>query len=203
MEDRQVLEVSSVESSLPDWDEVDARLLDVASALIASRGTRGFTIAELAREAKVSRPTIYRRWSGTDEVVRAALLRQTVSILTRLSTEVHTRQEFVAEVLHFAELFRDDLVFRRLLDREPEAFTQYSLERIGSSQRVMLRWLEGAITRGQHGDTVRAGSPGDISVMLLLIVQSAILSRHAVSSLMGAAEWWAELARAVDGYLRP
>lgn len=203
MEDRQVIAISSVDSQLPAWDEVDARLLEVASALIAARGTGGFTIAELAREARVSRPTIYRRWSGTEEVVRAALLMQTMSILTRLSPEVRTRQDLVAEVLRFAELFRDDPVFRRLLDREPEAFTQYSLERIGSSQRVMLRWLEDAITRGQQDGTVREGAPGDMSVMLLLIVQSAVLSRHAVSSLMGADEWWSELTRAVDGYLRP
>lgn len=193
--------MSSNDSALPVWDEVDARLLDVASDLIASRGTGGFTIAELAREARVSRPTIYRRWPGTDEVVRAALLRQTVSIIARMSPDVRTGRELVSEVMRFSELFRGDRVFGRLLDREPEAFTQYSLERIGSSQRAMLRWLEEAIARGQADGTVRAGAPGDMSVMLLLIVQSAVLSRQAASSLIGASEWQVELTRAVEGYL--
>ncbi|KDA06350.1 hypothetical protein DC31_10980 [Microbacterium sp. CH12i] len=192
-----------MDTKLPDWDDADARLLDEASALIAARGTRGLTIAELAREARVSRPTIYRRWPGTDEVVRAALLRQTVLIVAQLSTEESTREDLVAEVLRFSDLFREDLVFARLLEREPEAFTQYSLERIGSSQRVMLHWLEEAIARGQGGGTVREGAPSDMSVMLLLIVQSAVLSHNAVSSLIGANEWRAELTRAVDGYLRP
>ncbi|WP_460781825.1 TetR/AcrR family transcriptional regulator [Microbacterium shaanxiense] len=201
MEDRQAVMVSSAGFEPPVWDEVDARLLKVASDLIASRGTGGFTIAELARDARVSRPTIYRRWAGTDEVVRAALLRQTVSIIRRMSTDVRTGAQLVAEVMRFAELFRHDPVFGRLLDREPEAFTQYSLERVGSSQRAMLRWLELAIARGQIGGTVREGDPGDMSVMLLLIVQSAILSHHAVSSLIGAAEWERELTRAVEGYL--
>jgi AcrR family transcriptional regulator len=203
MEDRQVLAISSSEFVLPVWDEVDARLLDVASDLIASRGTGGFTIAELARDARVSRPTIYRRWPGTDEVVRAALLRQTVSIIARMSPDVRTGNGLVAEVMRFAELFRRDRVFGRLLDREPEAFTQYSLERIGSSQRAMLRWLEVAIARGQADGTVREGAAHDMSVMLLLIVQSAVLSHQAVSSLIGAAEWQFELTRAVEGYLLP
>ena len=203
MEDRQVLADSSSEFALPVWDEVDARLLEVASDLIASRGTGGFTIAELARDARVSRPTIYRRWPGTDEVVRAALLRQTVSIIERMSSDVRTGHELVAEVMRFSGLFRDDRVFGRLLDREPEVFTQYSLERIGSSQRAMLRWLEHAIARGQADGTVREGGPGDMSVMLLLIVQSAVLSRQAVSSLIGASEWHRELTRAVEGYLLP
>ncbi|WP_194419952.1 TetR/AcrR family transcriptional regulator [Microbacterium abyssi] len=187
----------------PDWDDADVHILKRASALIAGRGTARLTIAELAREARVSRPTIYRRWSGADEVVRAALLRQTVMILRRLEPEVSTREGLVAEVLRFADLFREDPVFGRLLSSEPEAFTQYSLERVGSSQRVMLRWLADAVAHAQNGGTVRAGDPGDMSVMLLLIVQSAVLSRNAVSSLIGAGEWHAELARAVDGYLRP
>lgn len=203
MEIRQAAAVVSFNAELPVWDDVDARLLAEASALIAARGTRGLTIAELAREARVSRPTIYRRWPGTEEVVRAALLRQTVSIISQLSTEVTTRPALVAEVLRFADLFRDDPVFGRLLDREPEAFTQYSLERVGSSQRAMLRWLQEAIVHGQDGGTVREGAPGDMSVMLLLIVQSAVLSHNAVSSLIGALEWRSELTRAVDGYLRP
>ncbi|MGO2746011.1 MAG: TetR/AcrR family transcriptional regulator [Microbacterium sp.] len=195
--------MSSVDPEMPDWDDTDAQILERAAALVAARGTSRLTIAELAREAQVSRPTIYRRWSSTDEVVRAALLRQTVLILRRLEPEVHTREELVAEALRFADLFREDPVFGRLLSTEPDAFTQYSLERVGSSQRVMLRWLADAIAHAQNGGTVRAGDPGDMSVMLLLIVQSAVLSHNAVASLIGAAEWHAELTRAVDGYLRP
>lgn len=190
-------------SPLPTWDAVEARLLDHTSALIATRGTGGVTIAELAREARVSRPTIYRRWAGVDEVVRASLLRQTVSILEEMSADVAAREDLVDEVLRFADAFAADPVFGRLLAREPEAFTQYSLERVGSSQRVMLRWLADAIARGQHGGSVRAGDADDMSVMLLLIVQSAVLSHNAVSSLIGAKEWRAELRHAVDGYLRP
>lgn len=203
MEDRQPLVDAALAAQLPTWDETDARLLDVASDLIAARGTGGFTIAELARDARVSRPTIYRRWPGTEEVVRAALLRQTVLILAKVSSGVGTGEQIVAEVMRFAELFRDDRVFGRLLDREPEAFTRYSLERLGSSQRVMLSWLEVAIARGQAGGTVRDGAPGDMSVMLLLIVQSAVLSRQAVASLLGDEEWLRELTRAVEGYLLP
>jgi len=202
MEDRQAV-VNSPSEHLPVWDEVDARLLDHASALIAARGTGGLTIAELAREAGVSRPTIYRRWPGVDEVVRAALLRQTVSILRGFSPAIATRGDLVDEILRFADAFAADPVFARLLTREPAAFTQYSLERVGSSQRVMLRWLTGAIARGQRGGSVREGDADDMSVMLLLIVQSAVLSHNAVSALIGAVEWRAELTRAVDGYLRP
>ncbi len=203
MENRQAPLSSPVESEIPTWDEADARILDRAAALIATRGTARLTIAELAREARVSRPTIYRRWASGDDVVRAALLRQTLLIIHRLSSEVDTRQSLVDQTLLFTDLFSADPVFGHLLASEPEAFTQYSLERIGSSQRVMLRWLAEAIHRCQAGGTVRAGDAREMSVMLLLIVQSAVLSHNAVSSLIGASSWRSELSRAVDGYLAP
>lgn len=198
MEERQA---TAVGLFLPD--DAEAPLLDAASALIAARGIGGLTIAELAREAGVSRPTIYRRWSGTDEVVRAALRRQAVAILLRLGPRAGTRGEIVDAVLRFSDLFRDDPVFGRLLDREPEVFTRYSLERIGSSQRVILQWIGEAIVRGQEHGSVRAGDPSDMAVMLLLIAQSAILSHHAVSPLIGDEAWRFELTRALDGHLRP
>jgi AcrR family transcriptional regulator len=197
MEKRQAIQMPLSEAELPSWDDADVHILERASALIASRGTARLTIAELAREARVSRP------ASADEVVRAALLRQTMMVIGRLEAEVSTREELVTETLRFADLFRGDSVFGHLLASEPEAFTQYSLERVGSSQRAMLRWLADAIAHAQNGGTVRPGDQGDMSVMLLLIVQSAVLSRGAVSSIIGADEWRTELSRAVDGYLRP
>jgi AcrR family transcriptional regulator len=203
MEDRQAVLDSSIESEIPVWDETDTRILDQAAELIAIRGTARLTIAELARDAGVSRPTIYRRWASGDEVVRATLLRQTLLIIHQVSAGVRTRQDLVDQTLLFTDLFSADPVFGHLLASEPEAFTQYSLERIGSSQRVILRWLAEAIDTCQTGGTVRAGAAHEMSVMLLLIVQSAVLSHNAVSSLIGAASWREELSRAVDGYLRP
>jgi len=187
----------------PEWTAADEHILERASALIAARGAARLTIAELAREARVSRPTIYRRWASADHVVREVLLRQVVLILRELDPEVSTRDQLVDETLQFADLFRDDPVFGRLLTSEPAIFTQYSFERIGSSQQVLLGFLAAAITRTQSGGTVRPGDARDISVMLLLIVQSAVLSHQAVSSLIGETEWRTELRRALDGYLRP
>ena len=85
MEDRQAFESplvhTDVSGALPSWDATDAHILDRAAELIIARGTAALTIAELARAAQVSRPTIYRRWSSADDVVRAALVRRTVLLI--------------------------------------------------------------------------------------------------------------------------
>lgn len=202
MEERQAL-ADHADSRAPDWDPTQSRILDAADGLIARRGVHGVTIAELARRAGHSRPTIYRSWSDADDVVRAALLRRVAAILEHFPTHATTRHQLVDDVLRFSTLFRTDAVYGRLLAEEPEAFTRYTLQRVGSSQRLILGWLATAISAAQHGGSVRAGDPGEIAVMLLLIAQSAVLSHGTVSELLSEESWERELRAALDGLLRP
>ncbi|WP_179434133.1 TetR/AcrR family transcriptional regulator [Microbacterium pseudoresistens] len=195
--------VADQEIRLPTWEAPEAALLDTASGIIAAQGTAALTIAALSREAGVSRPTIYRRWGSADEIVRAALLRRTVGVIARLDPIAATRAEIVADVLRFSELFRADTVFARLLQREPEAFTQYSMERLGSSQRIILHWLAVAIRTAQDHGTVRQGAPDDLAVMVLLIAQSALLSHRAVAAFLDGERERNELSHALNGYLAP
>jgi AcrR family transcriptional regulator len=187
----------------PRWDTTELRILDAAAALIPMHGIDGLTLTGIAKQAGVSRPTVYRRWPGTDEVVRAALLRTTIGLIEQLGSAPSDRAEIVESIVRFSRLFRTDPIFGTLLRRQPEVFTRYSLQRIGSSQRLILRWLAESVASGQQAGSVRPGDEQQIAVMLLLISQSAILSHHTVSSLIGDAELDAQLGAAIDGYLRP
>lgn len=192
-----------MEERQPRWDATQTRILDAADALIERRGVHGVTIAELARRADLSRPTIYRNWSDADDVVRAALLRRVDGILSTFSADARTRTALVDDVLRFTTLFRSDPLYGRLLADEPEAFTRYTLQRVGSSQRMILRWLARAISSAQGDGSVRPGEPQEIAVMLLLIAQSAVLSHGTVADLISEAGWERELRAALDGLLRP
>ncbi|WAA64534.1 TetR/AcrR family transcriptional regulator [Microbacterium oxydans] len=192
-----------MEERQPLWDATQARILDAADTLIERRGVHGVTIAELARRSELSRPTIYRSWSDADDVVRAALLRRVDGILSTFSADARTRTALVDDVLRFTTLFRKDPVYARLLDDEPEAFTRYTLQRVGSSQRLILRWLATAIDSAQADGSVRPGAPQEIAVMLMLIAQSAVLSHGTVADLISESAWERELRAALDGLLRP
>ncbi|PRA79222.1 TetR/AcrR family transcriptional regulator [Microbacterium sp. MYb66] len=192
-----------MEERQPRWDATQARILDAADALIERRGVHGVTIAELARRADLSRPTIYRNWSDADDVVRAALLRRVDGILSTFPAHARTRAALVDDVLRFTSLFRNDPLYARLLADEPEAFTRYTLQRVGSSQRMILLWLATAIAAAQTDGSVRPGPADEIAVMLLLIAQSAVLSHGTVAELISEAAWERELRAALDGLLRP
>lgn len=184
------------------WDATQLRILDTAERIIAQRGIGGLTIAELAREAGVSRPTVYRSWAGADEVVRAALLHRMLTLLEGVPVS-RSRTEIVTDVLRFSAAFVADPVYAALLEREPEVFTRYMLHRFGASQRAILERMAQSIAAAQPDGTVRAGDPRHIAVMLMLLAQSAILSHGTVSELIDDDAWDRELRAALDGVLRP
>ncbi|MBW8763520.1 MAG: TetR/AcrR family transcriptional regulator [Microbacterium sp.] len=192
-----------MEERQPQWDATQSRILDAADQLIERRGVHGLTVAELARRADLSRPTIYRNWNDSDDVVRAALLRRVAGILSSFPAPVPSRSALVDDVMRFIAMFRSDSLYARLLDDEPEAFTRYTLHRVGSSQRMILGWLAAAISAAQSGGSVRAGAPEEMAVMLLLIAQSAVLSHGTVADLISETAWERELRCALDGLLRP
>ena len=202
MEERQA-RTDPLSPEAPRWDATQSRILDAADELIGRRGVHDVTIAELARRAGHSRPTIYRSWSDADDVVRAALLRRVAAVLAHFPVPPESRDVLVDDVLRFSALFRADDVYGRLLEDEPEVFTRYTLQRVGSSQRLILQWLATAIAAAQQGGTVRRGEPDEIAVMLLLIAQSAVLSHGTVSDLLSETAWERELRAALDGLLRP
>ena len=185
------------------WDATQHRVLNAADSLLITHGVHGITIAALARSSELSRPTIYRTWTDSDDVVRSALLRRITLVLQAFPRPSASRVALVDDVIRFSTLFRADPVLGRLLDDEPEAFTRYVLQRVGSSQRLIHNWLATAIESAQADGSVRSGAPEDIAVMLLLIAQSAVLSHGTVAELIEDEAWDRELRAALDGYLRP
>lgn len=192
-----------MEERQPHWDATQSRILDAADALLERRGVHGVTVADLARRSALSRPTIYRNWTDADDVVRSALLRRVSGILSAIPAKARTRSVLVDDVLRFTALFRNDPLYARLLADEPETFTRYTLQRVGSSQRLILQWLTTAISDAQSHGSVRHEDPREIAVMLLLVTQSAVLSHGTVADLISETAWERELRAALDGLLRP
>ncbi|NLA66307.1 MAG: TetR/AcrR family transcriptional regulator [Leucobacter sp.] len=188
---------------LPDWGKTDARVLDAAERLLITRGLEGLTITSIAKEADVSRPTVYRRWPSIDEIMRATLLRATLKLLKQVGSLPHTRTDLAIALVELARVLRGNHVFRSLIDRHPDFFIHGNMPRLGASQLAVISWLADSIEYGQGNGTVRQGPPSDMGTMLLLIVQSAILSHTTVTAMIGSKEFETELCHAIEGYLHP
>lgn len=140
------------------------QILDAAYDLLVSRGMRKMTMADVARQAGVSRATMYRRWSGVKELVAALMTREWSDFAPHLDElgGRDVRSVLVDECLQTVRGFRVHPMMRALIELDPEVLQPYIFERRGRSNEGQLRLLEAAISAGQRDGSVRAG---DVEVL--------------------------------------
>jgi len=190
-------------SSNDEPRSVDDAILDAAADLIVHLGVQRTQLAEIARRAGVSRPTVYRRWPDVRAVIGALLTREIVATREQVALAGDDRESFVAWVVEVAVRLRDHPVLGALLHSDSDTLFEYVVDRLGTSQRGMLDALRTAIERGQRHGSIRPGEPAELAAMVLLIAQSTVQSHRMVAQLLPEQAWRRELATALNGYLAP
>ncbi len=182
---------------------VENQVLDAARSCILEYGVRRTTLAEIARRAKVSRPTVYRRWSDTRAVVSSLLTREIGAVIPRFDPHASARRQITSSVSAAADGIRIHPLFVKILRSDPEILATYILHRLGRSQSLIIDGLVPIIEGGQRDSSIRDGVPSHMATVLLLMVQSAVQSAEMVSGRIPGDDLVAEFAYAVDSYLRP
>jgi AcrR family transcriptional regulator len=189
----------SIRNSKP----VEARILDAAAACVLANGVERMTLTDIARRARVSRPTIYRRWPDIRHVVADLLTARIAGVLDEVPTSGVGREAMVKRIVVVAECLRSDEVVMSVLHNAPTVAIVYITERLGTSQQILIDALAHAIKLGQDEGSVRAGDPRQLAAMCLLITQSAIQSAQMVAPILDANQLAIELAHSLNGYLKP
>lgn len=183
--------------------DLDDRILDAAARLLQLSAVRRPPIAELARQAGVSRPTVYRRFADGEAVIRALWEREIERLLAETPRRSDDRAALVAQAVELADRISTHETLAQTFTTDQSLIAHYIVDRLGAGQRVLLRVLREAISAAQAGGSVRAGQPDELAAMSLLIAQSAIQSRTMIAEYLPAASWRRELGHALDSYLRP
>ncbi|WP_082345361.1 TetR/AcrR family transcriptional regulator [Kitasatospora sp. MY 5-36] len=189
---------------VPGARSTDDAILDAAADLMVHLGVRRTQLAEIARRAGVSRPTVYRRWPDVRAVIGALLTREILATLEAAVPTGRDREAFVERTVEIAVRLRDHPVIGALLrSDDSDLLLEYVVERLGASQRGLLEALRTGIEQGQAHGSIRASEPLELAAMVLLTAQSTVQSHRMVASLLPEAAWRRELARALNGYLAP
>ena len=184
-------------------DSLDARIIDAAADCVIAFGVDRVTLAEIARRAGVSRPTVYRRWPDTQAILAALLTARITNSLNEVAVDGTDRKAIVKRMVGMAERLRDDEVIMSVLSSAPALAMVYISQRMGTSQQILLEVLAGALATAQADGSVRPGDPRQLAAMCLLIVQSAIQSAQMVAPVLDVAALDIELAHSLNGYLKP
>ena len=179
------------------------RILEAAAYCVIAYGVDRVTLAEIARRARVSRPTVYRRWPDIRSVLAALLTARIVGALDAVPSRGVGREALVERVVAVAEHLRNDEVVMSVLRRAPELTMVYITERLGTSQQILIDTLAADIKLAQDEGSVRPGEPRQLAAMCLLIARSTIQSGQIVAPILDARALDVELAHCLNGYLKP
>jgi AcrR family transcriptional regulator len=182
---------------------VEARILDAAATCVLAYGVERTTLTEIARRARVSRPTIYRRWPDIRFVLAELLTMRIAGVLDVVPARGSDREALVARTVAVSEHLRNDDVIMSVLHKAPNVAMVYITERLGTSQQILIDTLAHAIKVAQDEGSVRAGEPRHLAAMCLLITQSAIQSAQMVAPILDSEALAVELANSLNGYLKP
>jgi len=181
----------------------DDRLLDAARECVLAVGVRRTTVTDVARRAGVSRMTLYRRFPDLEGVLAALMTREFGRLVGDAAARAEggtARERVVAMVVHGSSSLAADPLFVRLLDVDPELLLPYVTRRLGGMQRIAVAAGTEALAAGDG--SVRDDSPPEVlAAGIELIARGFVLASH--GELEPGLDPWAELARAIDGYLRP
>ena len=179
------------------------RILDAAAYCVITYGVDRVTLAEIARRARVSRPTVYRRWPDTRSVLAALLTMRITGALDEVPSRGVGREVLVERIVAVAEHLRRDDVVMSVLRKAPDLAMVYIAERLGTSQQILIDAFAADLKLAQEEGSVRAGDPRQLAAMCLLITQSTIQSGQIVSPILDADALAVELAHSLNGYLKP
>jgi AcrR family transcriptional regulator len=179
----------------------DDPVLDAARACVLAVGVRRTTLTDVARRAGVSRMTLYRRFPDLEGVLAALMTREFGRLVADAAARAEggtTRERLVATVVHGSRALAEDPLFERLLDVDPELLLPYVTQRLGGMQKMAVEASTRALAEAD-GSVRRDAPPEALAAGMELIARGFVLASHGELAL----DPWAELARAIDGYLRP
>lgn len=108
---------------MPDPDPATTAILDAAVIEFERFGFRRAALDDVARRAKVSRTTIYRRFAGRDELVMAVIDRENAALFADIAEELKSagpQSNYYVEAFTSAILrFRRHRVLNQLIVDEP------------------------------------------------------------------------------------
>lgn len=162
--------------------------LDAARACILDVGWRRTTLTEVARRAGVSRMTIYRTWSDMQELLGDLMTREWGELVASTQPTLGADGadgpgpgQIADGVLRAVAVLRDNELFVRIVELDPELILPYLLARRGRSQELILGLLSAVIEAGQKVGTVRAGNPAALARGVVLAAHGFVLSAHTMT----------------------
>lgn len=152
----------------------DRAILQAALALFIDKGVEGVSIEQIAKRAGVGKPTIYRRWSGKEDLLAAAIETLVAEDVGRAApdvVEVQSPYAVVEAAIESAAVATSTHQYRALVARifgsavsHPELMARYWERYIVPRRHMATRLLE----RARAAGTVDPDADLDVAIDMIV-----------------------------------
>ncbi|MCH9814905.1 MAG: TetR/AcrR family transcriptional regulator [Actinomycetia bacterium] len=194
-------------AATPDQDPI----LAAARTVIEEQGTNKATIAAVARQAGLSRMTVYRRFSSWDAILSALLSQELAELLEQATQDLRdgdtARERAVRAAVFLTDAIGRNALFRRVTEQEPQWLLPLLTTRFGQTQRAAAGELEQLLKSGMTdfgGDgSIRNDDPAVMALTCLMLSQPFVFAAPALADDPRGGRVRAELPVALSSYLSP
>ena len=185
------------------------RFLDAAREVILTVGWKRATLTDVARRAEVSRMTVYRTYPDMQSILADLMTREWVAEIDQVVNEVEVDGHGWADVIAHrfsaaVAALRENELFRRIIDVDPEQLLPYLIDRRGRSQDVIVGALASRISEAQATGDVRRSDPMLLARSLMLAAHGFAISAHTMADDgLTQTDFDTELTTLVRRYLTP
>lgn len=193
----------------PD-DSGPDQVLAAARHVVMTHGPRRTTLAEVARQAGVSRMTVYRRFESLDRLMSELLTAELAQLVKERLQPVPTGtagEQAAALISGLTLGIAEHPLVVRVLQVDPESLTPLMVSRFGQTQRSAVEILvpllsAGMAERGGDG-SIRSTDPQALAQAIVVAAQGFIFGAQAIAGLPNSDDVWREWPRMVAGMLQP
>ncbi|MEU6127765.1 TetR/AcrR family transcriptional regulator [Saccharopolyspora sp. NPDC047091] len=184
----------------------DTAILRAARDSVLAHGVRRTTLTDVARRARISRMTLYRRFPDASALVGTLVACEFSAVLRCARAQEgggNARERLVAVVLDVVARLQGSALLRRILDTDPDLLLPYLVDRLGSTQLTAEAFLLGYLDEGRADGSVRRAEPAVQARALLLLLQSFVISARPGTTGTDPDALHRELGALLDAALRP
>ncbi|MGW0906050.1 TetR/AcrR family transcriptional regulator [Streptomyces sp. NPDC002853] len=164
----------------PPPDALTEQILDAAREQFMTFGLRRSTVDDVAKRAKVSRVTVYRRIGNKEALVSACLLREYRRFVGEVDEAVaplptmedRIVEGFVVVLRHI----REHPLIGGLMRLEPETMLPFLTLESGPAFLAMRGYLTDRLRRAQRAEGKEEGDPTPVAELMVRITVSFLLN---------------------------
>ncbi|MGC2654278.1 MAG: helix-turn-helix domain-containing protein [Mycobacterium sp.] len=159
-------------------DPTTQAILDAAVVEFEQHGFRRVALDDVARRARVSRTTIYRRFAGRDELVAAVIDRENAALFTDIADElkrVGPQTNYYVEAFTLSIVrFRQHRVLNRMIADEPGLALELGHQHYGAAIQRMAAALRVIFPAG-FAERIGAAATDELADTILRYAAVALL----------------------------